>query len=68
MIFIHARQFVEQLLHGTQHGIEKRALARKDPGHEDAHGLRYGQDHQEEQQDLKPAIRCHQNFSGFSSA
>ena len=68
VLFVHARQLVKQLFYRTQDWIEKGAFTGKDLGHEDPQRLGDRKHHGKEQQNLRPAIGCHQNFSGLSSA
>ena len=50
--FVHARQAIEQSLHGSQNGIQECLLAIEDSRHEDAHGLGDRQDQGEKNRDL----------------
>jgi hypothetical protein len=57
---------VDETLEGSDDRIEKRALAREDARHEGAERRRHRQHGAEEEQNLQPANRGHQNFSGFN--
>jgi hypothetical protein len=59
MFFAHSGGAVNQALDWPQREIQESSLAIEHPGHEDAEWLGYGQDHQQEKNNLQPAIRSH---------
>jgi hypothetical protein len=48
--------------------MNKCTFSIEDKGHEDAHGFGNRDYDRDEQQNLEPAIKRHQNFSGRNSA
>ncbi len=68
MGFVDAGHAIEQALQRPQQRIQKRPLAIEHPRHEHAQRLGDRKNEREKQQNLEPAIGCHQNFSGRNSA
>ena len=59
VLFIDAGESIEQAFDRPQHGIQKRALAGKDPSHKNPHRLGNGEDQRQEHEDLKPTVDRH---------
>jgi hypothetical protein len=68
VVVVNAGNSIEHALDWAQNRIEESPLTVEHSGHKDPERLGDQQHQSEEQQNLKPTVGCHQNFSGRSKA